>query len=141
MKKKNKMVNHRSSGLGGGNKETSEARKNWGWQNGRPQAERDSIWEDYRAVFQIAMPKYVSELTKEPYWESTPKLGRGNPRYEFEGDAHDWRVWHDAYPFEHFEEHVPRFMSEFGFQSHPSYETIKYINKNGSLNILSVDSA
>jgi beta-mannosidase len=136
-----RLRNHSSIALWCGNNETSEAWKNWGWQNGRPQAERDSIWEDYRAVFQIAMPKYVSELTKEPYWESTPKLGRGNPRYEFEGDAHDWRVWHDAYPFEHFEEHVPRFMSEFGFQSHPSYETIQYINKNGSLNIHSVDYA
>jgi beta-mannosidase len=136
-----RLRNHSSIALWCGNNETSEAWKNWGWQNGRPQAERDSIWEDYRAVFQIAMPKYVSELTKEPYWESTPKLGRGNPRYEFEGDAHDWRVWHDAYPFEHFEEHVPRFMSEFGFQSHPSYETIQYINKDGSLNIHSVDYA
>ncbi|WP_339687418.1 glycoside hydrolase family 2 protein [uncultured Nonlabens sp.] len=136
-----RLRNHSSIALWCGNNETSEAWKHWGWQNGRPQAERDSIWEDYRAIFQIAMPKYVSELTKEPYWESTPKLGRGNPRYEFEGDAHDWRVWHDAYPFEHFEEHVPRFMSEFGFQSHPSYETIQYINKDGSLNIHSVDYA
>ncbi|GAK90838.1 beta-mannosidase [Nonlabens ulvanivorans] len=85
------------------------------------------------------MPKYVSELTNEPYWESSPEYGRGNPKYEFEGDAHDWRVWHDAYPFEHFEEHVPRFMSEFGFQSHPSYEAIRYINNDGTINIKSDD--
>jgi beta-mannosidase len=136
-----RLRNHSSIALWCGNNETSEAWQNWGWQNGRSQTERDLIWEDYRSVFQIAMPKYVSELTKEPYWESTPQLGRGNPRYEFEGDAHDWRVWHDGYPFEHFEEHVPRFMSEFGFQSHPSYETIQYINKDGSLNIHSVDYA
>jgi beta-mannosidase len=136
-----RLRNHSSIALWCGNNETSEAWNNWGWQAGRPQAERDSIWEDYRAVFQLAMPKYISELTKEPYWESTPKLGRGNPRYEFEGDAHDWRVWHDAYAFEHFEEHVPRFMSEFGFQSHPSYKTVEYINKDGSLNIHSADYA
>jgi beta-mannosidase len=136
-----RLRNHSSIALWCGNNETSEAWHNWGWQNGRSQIERDLIWEDYRSVFQIAMPKYVSELTKEPYWESTPQLGRGNPRYEFEGDAHDWRVWHDGYPFEHFEEHVPRFMSEFGFQAHPSYEAIRYINKDGSLDIKSKDYA
>ncbi|MBF4985163.1 glycoside hydrolase family 2 protein, partial [Nonlabens mediterrranea] len=48
---------------------------------------------------------------------------------------------HDAYPFEHFEEHVPRFMSEFGFQSHPSYEAIRFINKDGTVNIQSKDYA
>jgi beta-mannosidase len=136
-----RLRNHSSIALWCGNNETSEAWQNWGWQNGRSQTERDLIWEDYRSVFQIAMPKYVSELTKEPYWESTPQLGRGNPRYEFEGDAHDWRVWHDGYAFEHFEEHVPRFMSEFGFQAHPSYEAIRYINKDGSIDIHSKDYA
>ncbi|MEO9501371.1 beta-mannosidase [Nonlabens ulvanivorans] len=134
-----RLRNHSSIALWCGNNETSEAWHNWGWQEGRSQAERDSIWEDYRAIFQIAMPKYVSELTNEPYWESSPEYGRGNPKYEFEGDAHDWRVWHDAYPFEHFEEHVPRFMSEFGFQSHPSYEAIRYINNDGTINIKSDD--
>lgn len=136
-----RLRNHSSIALWCGNNETSEAWHNWGWQEGRSQAERDSIWEDYRAVFQIAMPKYVSELTKEPYWESSPQLGRGNPRYEYEGDAHDWRVWHDAYPFEHFEARVPRFMSEFGFQSHPSYEAIRYINSSGEIDISSQDYA
>lgn len=136
-----RLRNHSSIALWCGNNETSEAWHNWGWQEERSQAERDSIWEDYRAVFQIAMPKYVSELTKEPYWESSPEYGRGNPKYEFEGDAHDWRVWHDAYPFEHFEEHVPRFMSEFGFQSHPSYEAIRYINEDRTINIQSEDYA
>ncbi len=136
-----RLRNHSSIALWCGNNETSEAWHNWGWQEGRSQAERDSIWEDYRAVFQIAMPKYVSELTKESYWESSPEYGRGNPKYEFEGDAHDWRVWHDAFPFEHFEEHVPRFMSEFGFQSHPSYEAIRYINEDGTINIKSEDYA
>ena len=51
-----------------------------------------------------------------------------------EGDAHDWWVWHDGYPFEHFQEHVPRFMSEFGFQSFPSTEVAKFINQNETLN-------
>ena len=61
----------------------------------------------------------------------------GNREFEFQGDAHDWWVWHNEYPFEHFEDQVPRFMSEFGFQSFPSYEVINYINQNDSLDITS----
>ncbi|MCB0469161.1 MAG: glycoside hydrolase family 2 protein, partial [Flavobacteriaceae bacterium] len=76
----------------------------------------------------------VRQFSEVDYWESSPKFGRGNPRYEFEGDAHDWWVWHDGYPFEHFQEHVPRFMSEFGFQSFPSTEVVKFINQNETLN-------
>ncbi|GAK94539.1 beta-mannosidase [Nonlabens ulvanivorans] len=30
-------------------------------------------------------------------------------------------------------------MSEFGFQSHPSYEAIRYINNDGTINIKSDD--
>jgi beta-mannosidase len=136
-----RLRNHSSIALWCGNNETREAWSHWGWQNGRSTPERNKIWEDYRAIFQITMPKYVSELTKEPYWESTPEYGRGNPKYKTEGDAHDWNVWHDTAAFEHFEQNVPRFMSEFGFQAHPSYESIKYINKDGSLHINSTDYA
>ena len=50
----------------------------------------------------------------------------GNSKYISEGDAHDWFVWHDNYPFEHFENSVPRFMSEFGFQSLPSEGVVTY---------------
>ena len=69
------------------------------------------------------------------YWESSPKFGRGDKRYQLEGDAHDWWVWHDGYPFEHFEDEVPRFMSEFGFQSFPSYEAIQYFTEEDSIDI------
>ncbi|PQJ13918.1 beta-mannosidase [Nonlabens tegetincola] len=136
-----RLRDHSSIVLWCGNNESREGWHRWGWQEGRSQQERDSIWEDYRNIFQIDMPKYVAEMTKEPYWESSPQYGRGNPKYEFNGDAHDWRVWHDAYPFEHFEEHVPRFMSEFGFQAHPSYETIRYINSSGEVDIKSKEYA
>jgi beta-mannosidase len=33
-------------------------------------------------------------------------------------------VWHDEEPFEMYEQKVPRFMSEFGFQSYPSLKTL-----------------
>jgi beta-mannosidase len=105
---------------------------------GRKKRKREEeIWNNYLKVFDSILPNTVAQFTDIDYWESSPKYGRGNPKYITEGDAHDWWVWHDAYPFEHLEYSVPRFMSEFGFQSFPSYETIRYINQSDSLEIAS----
>lgn len=121
-----RLRNHPSIALWCGNNENSEGWKRWGWQDDKTETQKQEIWESYFALFNEILPKVVDSLNpKISYWESSPKYGRGDKRYQFEGDAHDWWVWHDGYPFEHFEEEVPRFMSEFGFQSFPNVETIK----------------
>ncbi|WP_104734803.1 beta-mannosidase [Hanstruepera ponticola] len=132
-----RLRNHASMALWCGNNENSEGWHRWGWQADRSKAEKNEIWENYLKVFDSILPNTVKQYSNVDYWESSPKYGRGNPKYEFEGDAHDWWIWHDEYPFEHLEEHVPRFMSEFGFQSFPSYEVINYINQKDSLDISS----
>jgi len=132
-----RLRNHASIALWCGNNENSEGWHRWGWQSGRSQDEKDEIWENYLKVFDSILPTVVETYSDTDYWESSPKYGRGNPNYKTEGDAHDWWVWHDGYPFEHLEENVPRFMSEFGFQSYPSYAVINYINQNDSINISS----
>jgi beta-mannosidase len=134
-----RLRNHASLALWCGNNENSEGWHRWGWQANRSDEEKDQIWNNYLKVFDSILPNTVRQLTDVAYWESSPKYGRGNPKYKTEGDAHDWWVWHDGYPFEHYENHVPRFMSEFGFQSLPSYETVRYINQNDSLFIDSDD--
>ena len=128
-----RLRNHASIALWCGNNENSEGWHRWGWQAGRSDAEKEDIWNNYLKVFDSILPKTVSKLTDTDYWETSPKYGRGNSKYKTEGDAHDWWIWHDAYPFEHLEDNVPRFMSEFGFQSLPSYETIRFINQNDSI--------
>lgn len=132
-----RLRNHASIALWCGNNENSEGWHRWGWQDDRSEAEKEEIWKDYLKVFDSILPNTVASLTAIDYWESSPKYGRGNSKYKTEGDAHDWWIWHDEYPFEHLEENIPRFMSEFGFQSYPSYETIRYINQNDSLEITS----
>ena len=131
-----RLRNHASIALWCGNNENNEGWKRWGWQADKTEAQKKEIWDGYLAVFDSILPKTVAKLNPEiSYWESSPSYGRGNPKYEFEGDAHDWWVWHDAYPFEHFEKKVPRFMSEFGFQSFPSYEAIRYFTGKDSIDI------
>lgn len=130
-----RLRNHASIALWAGNNENSEGWHRWGWQHGRSESEKKEIWDHYLKVFDSILPNTVRALSQTSYWESSPKYGRGNPLYKTEGDAHDWWVWHDGYPFEHFEKNVPRFMSEFGFQSFPSYPTIQYINQKDSIDI------
>ncbi len=130
-----RLRNHTSIALWCGNNENSEGWRRWGWQANRTEEEKAAIWKDYLALFDSILPKVVETNTQTDYWESSPKYGRGNPKYKTEGDAHDWWIWHDAYPFEHLEENVPRFMSEFGFQSFPSYESIRYLNQKDSIDL------
>ncbi|MDG2052684.1 MAG: glycoside hydrolase family 2 protein [Flavobacteriaceae bacterium] len=131
-----RLRQHPSIALWCGNNENSEGWYRWGWKDGKTEAQKQEIWEGYYAVFNHILPRVVDSLHPSvSYWESSPKFGRGDYRYQFEGDAHDWWVWHDGYPFEHFEEKVPRFMSEFGFQSFPSYEAIKYFTELDTINL------
>jgi beta-mannosidase len=131
-----RLRQHPSIALWCGNNENSEGWYRWGWKDGKTEAQQQEIWEGYYAVFNHILPRVVDSLNPSiSYWESSPKFGRGDSRYQFEGDAHDWWVWHDGYPFEHFEEEVPRFMSEFGFQSFPSFEAIKYFTEQNTINL------
>jgi len=131
-----RLRQHPSIALWCGNNENSEGWHRWGWKDDKTKVQQQKIWKGYDAVFNQILPQVVDSLhSSVAYWESSPKFGRGDKRYQFEGDAHDWWVWHDSYPFEHFEEKVPRFMSEFGFQSFPSYETIQYFSEEDSIDI------
>lgn len=132
-----RLRNHPSIALWCGNNESSEGWNRWGWQADRSEEEKEEIWNNYIKVFDSILPKVVNQYSNTSYWQTSPKYGRGNPLYKSEGDAHDWWIWHDGYPFEHLEDNVPRFMSEFGFQSFPSYEVIQFINQKDSIDITS----
>lgn len=132
-----RLRNYSCIALWCGNNESSEGWHRWGWQDRRSEVEKDEIWNNYLKIFDSILPQTVHQLTDTDYWESSPKWGRGDARYTSEGDAHDWWVWHDGYPFENFEKTPPRFMSEFGFQAFPHYKTIRFINGNDSLDITS----
>jgi beta-mannosidase len=119
-----RLNHHPSIVLWCGNNENSEGWQRWGWQDAFDSIQKKEIQNGYEKLFNNILPKVVIQYTKTPYWESSPSLGRGDPQHQFEGDAHYWGVWHDAEPFENLRTKVPRFMSEFGFQSFPSMETI-----------------
>lgn len=108
-----------------GNNESNEGWHRWGWQTDYDSLKRNEIWSGYQKLFTDILPKAVKDNSNIFYWESSPKFGRGDARHTKEGDAHNWFVWHDGEPFDNYVTKVPRFMSEYGFQSLPAIETIK----------------
>jgi len=121
-----RLRQHACIALWCGNNENNEAWHNWGWQMQFNEAQRAQVWSDYQTLFNDLLPTYVENYGGGvPYWESSPQYGRGNPKSITEGDAHYWGVWHDEEPFEVLAKKVPRFMSEYGFQSFPEWATIE----------------
>jgi beta-mannosidase len=111
-----------------GNNESDEGWRNWGWQrqHGIGPADSARIRRDYEKLFHELLPAVVAEHDPgRPYVPSSPRFGRADPRSLAEGDCHYWGVWHDGEPFETYRDKVPRFMSEFGFQSFPAFPSVE----------------
>jgi beta-mannosidase len=127
-----RLRNHSCLALWCGNNEINEAWNNWGWQPRFNPDQKAFIFKAYQDVFQKMLPEVVAQNANgTAYYESSPRYGRYNPKSYTEGDNHDWYVWHDEKPFEHFEENIPRFMSEYGFQSFPDWRSIQSFTSEG----------
>ncbi|WP_312089682.1 glycosyl hydrolase 2 galactose-binding domain-containing protein [Chryseobacterium sp.] len=127
-----RLQNHPSIALWCGNNEIDEAIVNWGYQKQFNYSKEDSlqVWKDYKKLFHEVIPNAIQEFAthdKQIYWESSPSIGWGHKESLTEGDSHYWGVWWGEQPFEIFNEKVPRFASEYGFQGMPSLETIKFM--------------
>jgi len=119
------LRNHPCIALFCGNNENAEGWARWGWQSKFNKKQKAQLEGDYKKLFNELLPYLVEKYAPEfHYWESSPKFGRGDWRFTEEGDAHDWGVWHDEMPFSRFAEAVPLFMSEYGFQAYPTWNTI-----------------
>ena len=49
----------------------------------------------------------------------------GRPEKFASSDVHDWGLWYGHLLFEAMADRLPRFASEFGFQSFPEMKTIR----------------
>jgi beta-mannosidase len=104
----------------------------WGWKQAYTQDQRERIWADYESLFHRVLPEAVSKMVPgAAYWPSSPMqalTGDANQHAHnssTHGDVHYWAVWHAKEPFERYNDHVGRFMSEYGFQSFPACRTIR----------------
>jgi beta-mannosidase len=117
-----RLRHHPSLALWCGNNEIAVAWKEWGWQQNYGYTEEDKreLERGYAAIFDEILPQTVAKHDAGRfYFPSSPVSGWGSPAEFTRGDNHFWGVWHGEWPLEDFQTYIPRFMSEYGFQSFP----------------------
>jgi beta-mannosidase len=127
---------HPSLALWCGNNEVLSAWENWGWKksiiNDQSQEIADKIYTSYDDLFHNILPNVIEKFDSDTaYWPSSPGSSFGKKESFTSGDAHYWGVWWGKEPFTNYENKIPRFMSEFGFQSFPDFTSVlKYTNES-----------
>lgn len=132
-----RLRNHPSVALWCGNNEIDSAwaqydeTGGWGWKKNYTAEQREKIWADYEAIFHSILPEVVESYAPGiDYWPSSPIVSVSGDINQHahplttEGDVHYWGVWHAVEPFENYNVKIGRFMSEYGFQSFPEYDTV-----------------
>lgn len=118
-----RLRHHASLGLWCGNNEMEmfvAQRNRW--------VKKETEIRDYLFMYERIIPKILSQYDPETfYWPASPSSGGSfdEPNSANRGDVHFWDVWHKNSPFTEYRKYYFRYLSEFGFQSFPSLETIK----------------
>ena len=114
-----KMIRHHACiGIIAGNNEIEEECYWWSEEEKQGYLE----WFEYR------LPALMNELCPEIFYVSSSPSSHGafiDTQGEECGDNHYWAVWHQDLPFTEYRNHFFRYLSEFGFQSFPTYKTIE----------------
>ena len=101
---------------------------------GNNEIEEECFWwseeekAGYLEWFENRLPKLMNELCPEIVYVSSSPSSHGafvDTQGEECGDNHYWSVWHQDLPFTEYRHHYFRYLSEFGFQSFPTYKTIE----------------
>ncbi len=125
-----RLRNHTSLALWCGNNEVLTAWENWGWKENeiknQTQEIADTIFKAYEDVFHKILPEAIKTHDQQrSYWPSSPGGGFGETQRLESGNAHYWWVWWGKKPFSSYNDSIPRFMAEFGFQSFPEFNSVK----------------
>jgi len=123
-----RLKKHPSLALWCGNNEIEVGWKYWGWtkEYGYTPDQEKQLASDYQVLFEQLLPDLVQQADPtRDYLASSPMYDYSETDRYADGDIHYWGVWHEEEPFQTFLTHVPRFMSEYGFQSFPVLESVR----------------
>ncbi|QEN05535.1 glycoside hydrolase family 2 protein [Thiospirochaeta perfilievii] len=133
-----RLKNHPSIGLWCGNNENVGA-LTW-FEESRK--DRDIYIIDYDRLNEGVLGKNIKKIDpNRAWWPSSPCAGEDDYsdcwHDDSRGDMHYWSVWHEGKSFDAYYDVIPRFCSEFGFQSYPSLDVVKSFAPEEELNITS----
>lgn len=122
-----RLRNHACLAMWCGNNEIYEGMRFWGWKR---KYKNPVIWEEmqdgYNKLFHQLLPDMVKKYDADRfYMHGSPyEANWGRPQTWKIADSHNWGTWYGRKPFESLDKELPRFMSEFGFQTFPEMKTI-----------------
>jgi len=120
-----RLRNHACLALWCGNNENLMGWGTW-WKDKFPESQHNAMLEAYKKIFHEILPSAVQNNHPEiAYWPSSPASYPGD-KYtsRSSGDEHDWSVWFMSEPIEHYYTDMPRFVSEYGIQAYPEWDTL-----------------
>ena len=126
-----RLRNHSSIAMWAGNNEIPSFASwgFWGFKTKWTPQDSTSIFNMYKDIFHHILPAALSSYDSEKfYWSASSNgenFGIKHAESLNKGDMHYWGVWAGTNKIESYNEMVPRFMSEYGFQSFPEMATIK----------------
>ncbi|GGW84779.1 beta-mannosidase [Alteromonas halophila] len=116
-----RLRNHPCIALWCGNNEVDMAIKHWQWPEKFDYSEAlyQRLKADYMTLFDDILPGKVEEHDSGRFYLRSSPIGFWEDDEDHIGNHHYWGVWHGEEPFSEYQRRVPRFMSEYGFQSFP----------------------
>jgi len=128
-----RLRNHACLALWCGNNEVEMGIKFWDWKEKFNYSDEQfkQLKSDYRKLFHYLLPELVTKHDPAHFYFASSPIGFWETKEDDnKGDNHYWGVWHGEEDFEAYRERVPRFMSEFGFQSFPLQQSVdKFVDK------------
>ncbi|MGI6222480.1 MAG: beta-mannosidase [Prevotella sp.] len=128
-----RLRNHASLAMWVGNNEIYEGMRYWGWKEKYSESQWEQMKKGYDKIFRQILPRMVKQYDKGRfYMHSSPlEANWGRPESWTVADSHNWGTWYGQKRFETLDEEIPRFMSEYGFQSFPEMKTIRTFAQPG----------
>jgi beta-mannosidase len=122
-----RLRDHPSLAIWVGNNENEVAWQDWNIPAIIGPAHQKEVWGDYLRLFNDVLPAVLRAYDPSRlYWPSSPSANYEDlASRQSNGDMHYWAVWAGTEPLAAYEKQVPRFMSEYGFQSFPELKSVQ----------------
>ncbi|WP_166422570.1 glycoside hydrolase family 2 protein [Paraglaciecola sp. 20A4] len=120
-----RLRNHPCIAMWCGNNEVDMAIEKWQWAEKFAYSDElySRLKQDYMRLFDDCLPNVIKTLDSQRFYLRSSPIGFWENDEDNKANHHYWGVWHGEEPFTEYKKRIPRFMSEYGFQSFPIAES------------------